>query len=180
MAAPKPAPSTVPSTAPPSALVFAFSTAPPIWFDAYSLHTASSSAKTLNGLFGAGMTCTVGPIGCVAHALSSATEVSAAIAAFFLITKFSPSMSRRRCRRHRTPRGVALGYIGIIALRIVAVIPILRGARRGTGRRRRGIGGLHIDWRRRIDDRGRWIVIVGRRVIPGNADADADEDARLR
>src|SRR5579883_697578 len=89
IAAPRPAPRTVPRSAPPTALVFACSAAPAICPWAYCLQTASSSAKTLKGLLGAGITCTVGPIGCVAQALSRAAVTKPTIAVLVCLTTCS-------------------------------------------------------------------------------------------
>src|SRR5690242_12868436 len=75
IAAPKPAPSRVPTAAEPSAELFADCAAPATCWSAKFLQTSWSSSKTENGLFGAGMTATDGPIGCEAQADSAVSAI---------------------------------------------------------------------------------------------------------
>src|ERR1700733_11519220 len=69
IAAPRAAPSSVPTTALPTTFALACSGPPATWLLAKFRQITSSSWNAENGFPGAGITCTVGPGGVVAHAL---------------------------------------------------------------------------------------------------------------
>src|SRR5574341_2428581 len=159
IAAPSPAPIAVPAIAAPAMFWLAVAAgSPPACCIAHCLQAKSSAWNCSNGLPGGGSTMTLGPVGMVAHPVNAAIATNCTRIRFPIILHLPlPPWRRGRLGNDGHPPARTLLDVGIVALGILAVVPILRLLRLR----------LEIHWGLRLDDH-RWSGIRRvRRSPPG-------------
>ena len=141
IAAPSPAPNIVPTAAPLTRVWLALSTgSPPTCWLAHCRQTASSDWNTSKGFSGPGHTMTLGPVGIVAQALNATKANSKRKIPFMFMLAYPLLLAGRGYFRfHLYPTARTTFNVRVVALRILAVIPIVRLLLRRFAIRRRGL-----------------------------------------